>query len=85
MIYKSGIPSRVGGGGVVKVSRNSQGRKDLSRRDFDDSPTYMHVVMLIPRSSTGKEGEAGSNFAKRPGTMRKESRTRLNLDLFPEL
>lgn len=54
------------GRGIVKVSRNSQGGKDPSRRDFDDSPTYMHVVMLISRSSIG-EGGAGSNFAKRRG------------------
>lgn len=68
------------GRGTVKVSRNSQGGKDPSRRDFDDSPTYMHVVMLISRSSIG-EGGAGSNFAKRRGRVQCE-RSLLSTSIF---
>lgn len=60
MIYKSGILSRVWGRYIYIYQGQSKfairkGER-ISRRDFDDSPTYMHVVMLIPRSSIGGGG-----------------------------
>lgn len=88
MIYKSGILSRVWGRYIYIYQGQSKfairkGER-ISRRDFDDSPTYMHVVMLIPRSSIGGGGSR-VEFCKGARHNASDFSSLQRLDLFFEV